>query len=213
MRPLTNDCPKPLVSIAGRPLLVHILESLPPEVDSLVVVVKYLGDQIRACLGTTFRDVPITYIEQDAPDGTGGAVWATRAVLADRFMVLPADDLHGREALCELVRHERAILVARSETPERFGVLTLHHDGTLAGIEEKPEHPATNLVNTSVMVLDRNVLAYDAPLHGEELYLTDLVTQLAVDFPIAVVTQDAWCPVGCPEDIPRAEAFLRERGM
>ena len=74
MRPLTNDRPKPLVPIAGRPLLAHILDALPSEVDELVLVVKYRQQQIRDFVGTSYNGTPVTYVEQGDQYGTGGAV-------------------------------------------------------------------------------------------------------------------------------------------
>lgn len=205
MRPLTLLRPKPLVEIAGRPIIDHICEALPEEVSEIVVVVKYLGNMVREHLGSSFRGRPIVYVEQGLPDGTGGALFSAREHLRERFLVMPTDDLHGHNALKELIRAPLGLLAALSDTPERFGVLVRHTDGTLLRIHEKPEHPPSKLVNTSVMVLDRRVFNYTAPLHEGELYLTDLVTQLAGDVPIEIVEQPHWCPLGRPEDIPIAE--------
>jgi UDP-N-acetylglucosamine diphosphorylase / glucose-1-phosphate thymidylyltransferase / UDP-N-acetylgalactosamine diphosphorylase / glucosamine-1-phosphate N-acetyltransferase / galactosamine-1-phosphate N-acetyltransferase len=208
MQPLTFDRPKPLVSVAGRPLLTHILDALPAEVDSYVFVVKYLSDQMREYFGAEYRGHPITYVEQGTPDGTGGAIYSARPVLEERFMVMLADDLHGKGALEALVREPLAILGALSDEPQHFGVLTVSPFDTLVDIEEKPEHPKSNLINTGAMVLDQRIFAYPAPeVHGE-VRLTDMATALAKDAPIRVVTQPLWCPVGRPEDIAKGEEFL-----
>lgn len=208
LRPLTNDRPKPLVEVAGRPILAYILEALPEAVDALVVVVKYRGEQIREYLGSTYNGMPVTYVEQGLPAGTGGALLATRPYLAGRFMVMNADDLHGRDALETLVQHELGLLAVRTDTPELFGTLTVHANNTLKGIEEKPKHPQTNYVNVNSFVLDERVFSYEVPLQGEELYVTDMVTAFAGDAPIHVVEQEKWCPVGRVEDIAVAERFL-----
>ena len=183
MRPLTDDKPKPLVEVAGQPLLAHVLAVLPHVFDELIVVVKYRGDQIREYLGSEYRGVPVRYVEQDMPDGTGGALFAAKPYLEDRFMVLPADDLHGASALAKLATHPLAILATHTDTPELFGTLTLNKGGTLSGIEEKPTHPQTTLVSISVMVLDTRIFSYTVPCVGEELLLTDMVTAFAADAP------------------------------
>ena len=55
------------------------------------------------------------------------------------------DDIMGAAALAEAITHPLAILVSPSEHPEKFGVVKVRENGTLEEIQEKPEHPATNL--------------------------------------------------------------------
>ena len=210
MRPLTDTIPKPLVPIAGRPLLARIIDALPDTIDELVLVVKYRGGDLRAHFGQAYQGRSITYVEQTTPDGTGGALLAARPHLASRFMVMNADDLHGRDALRALLTHDLALLGAIVDDPRPFGVLALTKEGTLAGIEEKPEHPASNLVNTGTMVLDQSIFSYTSPEVQGEVRLTDMVMALAQDIPVRIITQPRWCPVGRPEDILKAERFLDE---
>ena len=51
MRPLTNNCPKPMIKILGKPILHHIIDALPDEVNEIILVVGYLGDQIENYFG------------------------------------------------------------------------------------------------------------------------------------------------------------------
>ncbi len=211
MRPLTLDRPKPLVEVGGRPLVEHVLDALPDSITSLVFVVHYRGEQIREHFGGSYRGRSVIYVDQVTANGTGGALRAARPVLGERFMVVLADDLHGAPALQELTRYPLAILGAISPTPERYGVLTVE-DGILVGIEEKPQRPRSNLVNTGAMVLDQRIFAYETPTTNGEVFLTDLVTGLAHDAHVHVVAQPRWCPIGYPEDLPKGEAFLRDGG-
>jgi len=211
LRPYTEDRPKPLVAVAGRPIIAHIIDALPAMVDELVVVVKYRGDMLRAFLGNEYADRSVRIVEQRTPDGTGGALLAARGELRERFFVLPADDLHDPTGLLRLAQVPLGLLAVRSEHPERFGVLSLAQDGSLASIEEKPDVPPTNLVSTSAMVLDTRVFNYIPP-HRDELRLTDMVTGLACDTPVGVVEHTGWCSIGYPEDIGVAERWLSDRG-
>ena len=67
MRPLTENIPKPLLQIQDRPLIEHIVERLPEEVDELIIVVGYLGEMIKQYCSDNFLGRPITYVEQSAP--------------------------------------------------------------------------------------------------------------------------------------------------
>lgn len=210
MQPLTLTQPKPLVEVSGRPLLTHILDAIPQEIDSFVFVVHYRKEQIQEYFGDAYQGKPITYVDQTVANGTGGALFAAQPLLHDRFMVMLADDLHGSSALNALAQEECAILGALSQEPQHFGVLTISPSGTLVDIEEKPVHPKSSLINTGAMVLDERIFSYRQPPVQGEVRLTDMVTALAHDVPVKVVEQPLWCPVGKPEDIIRGEIFLSQ---
>ncbi len=208
LRPLTDTVPKPMVRVLGKPIIEHVLEALPEEVHEVVLVVEYLRERIEEYVGGEHKGRRIRYVPQLLPHGTGGALKSAQSILTGRFLVMNADDIHGAPALARLFRHPLGLLAATTDHPQDFGVLKLTSDGSLLGIEEKPMHPSTNLISTGVMVLDERIFSYNAPLHGGELYLTDLVTLLARDVPVRVEVQDLWLPIGRPDDIVRAEHVL-----
>ncbi len=211
MLPLTLERPKPLVEVAGKPLIEYVLDALPSEIDEVIIVVGYKADMIQAHLGDSYKDKKIRYVHQWMPAGTAHALSLARPFLSGRFMLLNADDILGAEALREAIAHPLAILVSPHEHPKKFGVVKIRENGTLEEIQEKPEHPATNLVSTGTMVLDDRLFSYEAPRHDNgEYYMTDPLEQLAREHEVFVITEPVWLPVGCPEDIPVAEARLKE---
>jgi UDP-N-acetylglucosamine diphosphorylase / glucose-1-phosphate thymidylyltransferase / UDP-N-acetylgalactosamine diphosphorylase / glucosamine-1-phosphate N-acetyltransferase / galactosamine-1-phosphate N-acetyltransferase len=212
LRPLTNDRPKPLVTVLEKTLLDHIIDALPSSVDELIIVVGYLGDMIKDHCGTEYKGRKVTYVLQEEQKGTAHALGLCKDLLKGRFVFMFADDLHGKHDIARLTSYSRALLAKTSETPERFGVIVRNPDGTLFEIIEKPEHAPSNLVSTGVMVLDTNIFNYEAknPVNGE-FYLTEVIEQYSKEYPIAVVEEDFWVPIGYPEDIAKAEALLKER--
>ena len=209
LRPLTDDRPKPLVLVAGKPLLDHIVEGLPSAIDELIIVVGYLGEQIRAYCGEKFHGRRVRYVEQTVQDGTARALWLVRDMLNGRFLFMFADDIHGKNDIARVVSFSRGILTMPSDTPERFGVIVRNPDGTLAEMIEKPTHPPSNLVSTGVMVLDRHIFEFEPerPVNGE-YYLTEVLERYARKYPVAVVEEHLWLPIGYPEDIAKAEVAL-----
>ncbi len=210
LRPLTDTIPKPLVKVAGKTLLDHIVEALPSAVDELIIVTGYLEDKIKEHCGSEFHGKKVTYITQTEQKGTAHALWLCKDLLKGRFLFMFADDLHGRNDIARATSYSRSMLTYTTDSPEKFGIVVRHPDGTLAEIIEKPEHPPSNLASTGVMVLDDNIFKYD-PYAVEtkgEYYLTNVIEQYAKDFPIAVVEQSLWIPIGYPEDITKAEAIL-----
>lgn len=210
LRPITDTIPKPLVPVCGMPILEHIVRALPPEIDELILVVGYLQDQIRAHCGEMFYGRRVRYVEQaNHAGGTGDALMCAKDLITGRFLFMYADDIHGAAALAEVVMYDHAMLSARSDTPQNYGVLILNADGTLHEIEEKPAEPKSNLINIGGFVVDPALLSYSAERQPNgELYVTDMLTSYAAAKPVRIVEQDLWLPIGTPEDIQKAEAVL-----
>lgn len=212
LRPLTENNPKPLVKVAGRPLLDHIASAVPSAVTEFIIVTGYLGEQIREHCGEEYFGRPVTYVEQKEQKGTGHALWLCKDLIKGRFLYMFADDIHGRDDIANACSYTRSMLVLRTETPERFGIAVRHPDGTLAEFVEKPETPPSNLASTGIFVLDKDIFNYELKTKTKgELYHTDVIREYARDYPIAVVEQQLWLPVGYPEDVERADKFLKAK--
>ena len=210
MRPLTDTIPKPLIPICGKPILQHVVEALPEVIDELILVVGYKKEQIESVCGAVYCGKKVTYVTQENfAGGTGDALLCAKGLVTGKFMFMFADDIHGKEALAKLVTYEHAILSTHSDIPERFGVFVLNEDGTLKEIIEKPEVPPSNLVSTGVFVAHPSIFEYKIqPSSTGELYATDLINQYTRDFPMHVLEQKEWLPIGYPEHIRDAEAVL-----
>ena len=210
LRPLTEHTPKPLLKVAGKPIINHIVSALPSEVDEIIIVANYLDDQIKAHCGDIFFGRPVTYIRQKDPKGgTGDALLAAKDVLKDTFLMMYGDDIHGKEALEEIVKCEHGIMGAKVDEPGKFGALAISEDGTLDHIEEKSPNPASDIVNIGGFVVNKTIFDYTfSPNAQGERYVTDLMTGYAKDNPVKVIIQPLWLPIGYPEDIKKAERVL-----
>lgn len=212
MHPFTLERPKPLVEVLGKPLIQHIWEVLPSMVDEVVVVVGYKREMMRAFLGDEFMGKRVTYVEQDKPLGTAHALKLCMPHLEKekKFLLMYSDDLHGKDGVARLVEHDMALLVHFVDDPRRFGVVVTNEDGTIKNIEEKPEHPKSNLAVTGVYVLTPKIFDYEAT-HSKngEFYLTDMIEEYIKHNPMHVVESDFWIPVAYPHDIKRAEEILQ----
>lgn len=209
LRPLTENIPKPLVMVSGKPLLDHIIDALPSAVDELIIVHGYLGEQIMAHCGNEYKGRKVTYVHQEEQKGTAMALWLCKDHLSGRFLFMFADDIHGEGDIARVTSYSRALLTMSTKTPERFGIVVRHPDGTLAEFVEKPTHPPSNLASTGVMVLDTHIFEFQPTKETKgEYYLTDVISEYSQKYPMAVVEEDLWIPIGYPEDITRAEEIL-----
>lgn len=214
MRPLTNDVPKPMLKIAGKPILEHIVGSLPDKVDRLILVVGYKHQQIHDYFGHHFGKIKIDYVIQNGKLGTYNALELCKNMIGDeKFIVTYADDLHGAENFRKCSESEScSILTLQAEDPKRFGVVEVDMNGMIIGIEEKPEHPKSDLVSTGVLVLDKNIFNYPARQHSNgEYYLTDSIAQMIRDgHKFQAIKSTFWLPIGYPEDLKKAEKILKK---
>jgi len=209
LRPLTDDTPKPLVHVAGKTLFDHVVEALPSAVTELIIVTGYLEERIRAYCGETFHGKKVTYIHQDTQTGPAQALWLCKNHIHGRFLLMFSDDIHGKDDLARATSYTRSMLAITSAHPERFGVIVRDADGTLSAMIEKPTHPPSNLVSTGPLVLDENIFDFppETPINGE-YFMPEILERYAKAYPVAVVEQRLWIPIGYPDDVTRAEQLL-----
>ncbi|MBI4059730.1 nucleotidyltransferase family protein, partial [Candidatus Giovannonibacteria bacterium] len=194
MRPLTLTKPKQLLEIAGKPILEHIFENLPDEIDEVVLVVGYMGDKIRERFQDNFGRFRIRYVEQKEKLGTADALWRCRGILGkERFLMLYGDDILDRESIAKCLRHDLAILVKEVDDPRRFGVVVADGKGRVIKLVEKPDIPPSNFASTGVKVLDERIFNYPAERHPNgEFYITDSLARLAKDHDVFVEQAQTW---------------------
>lgn len=212
LHPLTLDKPKPLVPVLGKPLLEHIWEVLPDSIDEVVVVVGYKQEKIREFLGGEFMGKRVTYVEQVEPLGTGHALKLCKSHLEneEKFLLMYGDDIHGKEGVARCIEQPSSLLVHLVDDPRRFGVVLMNDDATIKHIEEKPEHPKSNLAVTGVYVLTPCIFDYEAThTKNGEFYLTDMIEGYIKDHPMHVIESSSWIPIAYPHDIARAEEILQ----
>lgn len=215
MRPLTNDTPKPLLKVAGKPLLYHLVSKLPVEVDGLIIVIGYLGEQIKKYCGDEFLGRKVHYVRQENPRGTYHALSLCQPYLHNdkdgKFFVFYSDDLIDEGTVRRAMAYERALIVKEVDDPRRFGVVILNDNGSLKEIVEKPENPKSNLVLTNGLVLDYKIFQYP-PIQTvkNEYYLSTAVAELAKHHKVMTVKADFWFPIATPEDLKKAEEILNK---
>ncbi len=211
LRPHTLTVPKPMLVVAGRPILEWTIGRLPARISEVILVVGYLSEQIEARFGSEWGGRRVRYVEQRELKGTGDALRLCEPLLNERFMVLNGDDLYGAADMTAALEHERAILAKVCEVPGRFGVFRTDERGRLINIVEGGQAEPGGLVNAGLYVLDRHFFEYPlVPIKdGKEFGLPQTLVLMAKDRPIDVVRAGFWFPIGYPEDLARADALLR----
>ncbi|HEX7079153.1 MAG TPA: sugar phosphate nucleotidyltransferase [Candidatus Eisenbacteria bacterium] len=157
LRPHTLTTPKALLSVAGKPILGHILDQLAavkPERVVLVVSPGEMGERLRA-FGAARTDVRVESVVQDEPQGLGHAVAQARDQVGDAPVLIILGDTIVRANLSGLLAGGSFVGVREVEDPRRFGVATVK-DGRIVALVEKPEHPASNLALVGLYYIERS---------------------------------------------------------
>jgi len=95
--PLTITKPKPLLKVFGKTIIEHTLKQLDDLVDDVIIVIGYLGEQIKKKIGNSFGKLNISYIVQEEQDGTGSALFKCKDKLSGKFLVLNGDDFYSKK--------------------------------------------------------------------------------------------------------------------
>lgn len=201
LRPYTLEKPKPLLPVQGRPILDWTLGALPKQVERVLVVVHYLGEQVEDYLRQQKHFTQWQVVRQETPRGTGDAVLACRKHLrAPQFLVLNGDDLFAVADLAKLAGCSAGVLCHPVDEPRRFGIAFRKADGTLDRLVEKPDLDGRYLANTGAYVFPRDV--FDIPLTLSprgEYEVTQYVHELAKRQAVQVIEASYWLPIGTVE--------------
>lgn len=206
--PLTKDVPKPMLPIGGIPLLEIILRSLASQgFVNVVISVNYLADVIIDHVGDGSQlGLSVSYIHEDKPLGTAGALADLRGRVRETFIVMNSDLLTHVNLRDMLSFHDkqgaRATLGVREHLFEiPYGVVNLN-GSIVESMLEKPMH--RSLVNAGIYALDP--IALEGLVPGEYADMPGLLSNLMEEgqtvaaFPI----HESWLDVGRPEDLNQA---------
>ena len=190
MRPLTLKTPKPLLKVRGRTFLEHILDSLPSNVNEVIIVIGYKGRQIKKFFGNKYKNKTIYYLDQKVLDGTGSALMLAKPYFKnkERFLILLADELVTKKEVKDCLSREFSWLSRYVDTPENAGVISLSTEGRIVSVIEKPKHPSSNLVVSGLMVINADIFKYKPTKHRNgEYWLTSMMNKFIKDHDVQAV--------------------------
>lgn len=154
LRPLTDMMSKPMIPIANKPILEWTVDIVSDICDEIIIVVRESQTDIIEYF-QTFPHCKFAF--QEKPMGTGHAVACCEGMIKDRFLVINGDEMIAKVDIKKLSKLDGYYVGAfEVSNPEKFGVLDIEN-GLVKNIDEKPEQPKGNLVNTGLYLLDKKV--------------------------------------------------------
>lgn len=221
LRPHTYTKPKPLVNVAGKPVLGHILDKLIGlDIEEIIFVTGYLGDQIEAYVSANYG-FPARYVEQKELKGQAHALYLTRDYVQGPVLIIFVDTIFETD-LTNLTQADTdgILYVKQVEDPRRFGVAVLEND-RVTRLIEKPSTFEHNLAVVGVYYLKdspwlmraiEELIARDIKTQGE-YFLADAL-QLMIDqgANLAARELDVWEDCGKPETVLHTNRYLLDNG-
>jgi glucose-1-phosphate thymidylyltransferase len=211
LRPHTFTLPKVLLTVAGKPIIGHIIDKIIEEgIKEAVIVVGYLGDMIEEYLTEHYKEVKFTFVEQEERLGLGHSIWIAREHIGtEPVLIILGDTVFEVNFKGVLTKPYSSLGVKVVDDPRRFGVAEVSGE-FITKLVEKPEHPKTNLAivglyfikNPKLLIecLD-NEVRNDIRTKGE-YQLTDAL-QMMIDKGEKFTTfgVDGWYDCGKPETL------------
>lgn len=227
LRPHTWSKPKQLVSVAGKAILDHVIDSLSTLPDpgniELINIVGYLGDQIEDYLRGRYPHMTTHYVVQENPSGQSHAIQLARSFLNGPLLVVFADTL--LETDLSFLANEEADAVAWVKTvpdPRRFGVAVLNGSGCVEKLIEKPQDMSNNLAVVGFYYFKRaedlleaidEQMARGIKIKGE-YYLADAINlMLQKGLRMRVEKVDIWLDAGTPDTLLETNRYLLQNGL
>lgn len=181
LRPHTHLTPKPMLKVAGRPVIDWVMDRLAGlEVDELIFITGHLGEQVEQYARSHYP-IPARFVPQEHQDGTAGAVNLARPYVHGPVMIIFVDTVFEADlSLAASTTADGIIWAKEVEDYQRFGVVVTDADGYMTRIVEKPSTPISKLANIGLYYI-RDVDALWAgidhvlaqPAVNGEYYLTD----------------------------------------
>ena len=218
LRPLTYHVPKQLILLAGKPMLYHVLDLLPPDVEEVVLATGYKANLIDAYVRAHPIRWPVRMVSEAKPLGTGGGMKNAGGGMSDPFFLLNSDVIAAAD-LAGLARHHAArggfgtMALALVGDTRPYGVAALGEDDRITGFVEKPEpeHAPSHWINAGLSVWRREVLEKipaGRPSSFEQEVVPHLVERGLYGFRLSGYWDDA----GTPERLLRSQKLLFDAG-
>lgn len=222
MNHLSENKPKHLLEVRGKPFLYYLLNNLQiAGYQEMIVVVGYRGEQIEKFLRE--QGYRVTLVNQfdilgDREYGSACPLKCVKEyVQGDDFLVVNGDNLYSVRDLKKMNLPDQYNYVAGlpHDNPQLYGVLIRDGQDKLEKIIEKPKHEVgSNLINTGVYKFTAEVFDYLPQIklsERGEYEITDVISLMARDRKVRIQTiEDYWFDFGKPEDIEILENFLKK---
>lgn len=186
LRPHTYTQPKPLIPVAGKPIISFIIDQLVENgISDFIFVIGYLGDKIKTFLETNYPDLSKTFVVQNERRGLGHAILTARNEIAttDELVILLGDTILDLNMDQFLKIDGSALAIQKVADPRQFGVVETNSNRIATRVVEKPSIPISNnaivglykIHEINLLIESLEQVDQLASEHNADVHLTDAI--------------------------------------
>ncbi len=222
LRPHTHVTPKPMMKVAGKPVMSYVLDELRKlgGIDQIIYITGHLKEKVEEFARQSL-DVPSVFIEQKVQDGTAGAIALAKEYVDQPVLIIFVDTIFDADlSVVNRTDADGIIWTKEVEDYQRFGVVVTDSDSNMTQIVEKPKTPVSKRANIGLYYIRNWKLLFEgiehvlasAPNMGE-YYLTDAF-QYMIDkgAKIQVIDVEGWYDAGKIETMLETNETMLTKG-
>jgi glucose-1-phosphate thymidylyltransferase len=222
LRPHTHVTPKPMMRVAGKPVMSYVLDELKKlgNVEQVIYITGHLKEKVEEYARAEL-DVPSVFIEQKIQDGTAGAIALARDYVDQPVLIIFVDTIFDADLTkVKSVDADGIIWVKEVEDYQRFGVVVTDKDGNMTRIVEKPKTPISKRANIGLYYIRNWRLLFEGidwvlkqPKNQGEYFLTDAFQyMIEKGAKIKVIDVKGWYDAGKIETMLETNEAMLARG-
>ncbi|MEW5918122.1 MAG: sugar phosphate nucleotidyltransferase [Gemmatimonadota bacterium] len=206
LRPHTHITPKPMLKVAGKPVMAYILDDLKALgiVTQIIYITGHLKEKVEEYVRREY-DFPSVFVEQKVQDGTAGAVKLAQPYVDEPVLIIFVDTIFDADLNVVTTTDADGIIWTKEvEDYQRFGVVVTDADGNMTKIVEKPKTPISKRANIGLYYIKNWKLLYEGidhvlkqPKNQGEYFLTDAFQyMIEKGARIKVIDVEGWYDAG-----------------
>jgi glucose-1-phosphate thymidylyltransferase len=223
LRPHTHVTPKPMLKVAGKPVMSYILEDLKKlgGIEQMIYITGHLKEKVEEYARQALPEIPAVFIEQKVQDGTAGAIALAREYVDQPVLIIFVDTIFDADlSVTKTIDADGIIWTKEVEDYQRFGVVVTDENGNMTRIVEKPKTPISKRANIGLYYIRNWKLLFEgidhvlaSPPHLGEYFLTDAF-QYMIDkgAHIKVIDVEGWYDAGKIETMLETNQTMLTKG-
>jgi glucose-1-phosphate thymidylyltransferase len=222
LRPHTHITPKPMLKVAGKPVMDYVMDDVQRlgTVDQVVYITGHLKERVEEHARTKYS-IPGVFIEQQVQDGTAGAVALARPYVDAPVLIIFVDTIFDADlSVINTTDADGIIWTEEVEDYQRFGVVVTDADGNMTKIVEKPSEPISKRANIGLYYIRNWKLLYEGidhvlsqPKNKGEYFLTDAFQYMIEQgAKIKAIDVAGWYDAGKIDTLLQTNRAMLERG-